>query len=149
MHQRVRQTIRRVFLNPHPSLGVASAATLLGISVEGMRSQIAMGAIVAEETPLGLRVRREELIALVMQVWDQHTVEEALGAAASRLLPKSVRLVDLQARVPWYQREVLRRLARRERTSVDRVLTRELEDLVCAHAEEMGAEVRGALHWPG
>jgi hypothetical protein len=42
-------------------------------------------------------------------------------------------------------------LARRNETSVDEVLTRELEDVACAHAEELAAAVPGfaeALAWP-
>jgi hypothetical protein len=57
----------------------------------------------------------------------------------------------LQPRVPRYQREMLRWLAMRNETSVDEVLTRELEDVACAHAEELAAAVPGleeAMAWP-
>ena len=50
-----------------------------------------------------------------------------------------------------YQRDVLRFLARKNETTVDEVLTRELEDVACAHAEELAAAVSGlgeALAWP-
>jgi hypothetical protein len=40
-------------------------------------------------------------------------------------------------RVPRYQREVLVALAEREGTSVDEIVRRELEDVACAHAEEL------------
>jgi hypothetical protein len=62
-----------------------------------------------------------------------------------------IRLVELRARVPWYQREMLRVLARRQGTSVGDVLTRELEDVPSAHAEELAKVVPGfamALQWP-
>jgi hypothetical protein len=58
--------------------------------------------------------------------------------------------VELRARVTRYQRDMLRELARREGTSVDAVLARELEDVACAHAEEL-AGVPGlamAMLWP-
>jgi len=58
--------------------------------------------------------------------------------------------VELRARVARYQREMLRELARREGTSVDHVLTRELEDGASAYAEEL-AGVLGlamAMQWP-
>ena len=67
------------------------------------------------------------------------------------MLPEAIRLVELRARVQRYQREMLRWLARRNETSVDEVLTRELEDVACAHAEELAAAVPGfakALAWP-
>ena len=54
-------------------------------------------------------------------------------------------------RVPRYQRDMVRELARREGTSVDAVLARELEDVVSAHAEEMAGampELAGVLAWP-
>ena len=41
------------------------------------------------------------------------------------MLPEAIRLVELRAPVPRYQREMLHVLARREGTSVDHVLTRQ------------------------
>ena len=46
---------------------------------------------------------------------------------------------------------MLHYFATRHGTSVDEVLTRELEDVACAHAEELAAVVPGfdaALAWP-
>jgi hypothetical protein len=94
---------------------------------------------------------REEMVAVAMQRWEQAVIEEALGEEAARVLPEAIRLVELRARVPRYQRDVLRALARREGTSVDAVLARELEDVVSAHAEELAAampELAGVLAWP-
>lgn len=50
-----------------------------------------------------------------------------------------IRLVELRARVPRYQRE----LARREETSVDALLARELEDVTSAHAKELASALPG------
>lgn len=47
---------------------------------------------------------------------------------------------------------MLRWLARRNVMSVDDVLTRELEDVACVHAEELASALPGfeaALAWPG
>jgi len=44
------------------------------------------------------------------------------------VLPEAIRLVELRARVPRYQRDMLRYLALASRTTVDNVLTRELEE---------------------
>lgn len=88
---------------------------------------------------------------MAMQRWDQDVIEDALGEDAPRLLPEAIRLVELRARVPRYQRDVLRELARRDGTSVDAVLTRELEDVVSAHAEELASalpELHEVLAWP-
>jgi hypothetical protein len=64
---------------------------------------------------------------------------------AGAVLPEAIRLVELRARVPRYQRDVLRELARREGTSVDSVLARELEDVASAHAEELVSSVPGLV----
>jgi len=84
-------------------------------------------------------------------VWEQSVIEEALGDETASVLPEAIRLVELRARVPQYQREMLRYLARRDGTSVDHVLSRELEDVACTHSEELAAVVPGfeaALSWP-
>ncbi len=66
------------------------------------------------------------------------------------VLPAAIRLVELTARIPWYQRETLRWLAKRDATTVDAVLSRELEDVASAHAGELVAAVPGferAMGW--
>jgi hypothetical protein len=60
--------------------------------------------------------------------------------------------VQLRARVPRYQRDVLVALAEQQGTSVDEVLRHELEDLACCHSEELATVVptlRAGLAWPG
>jgi len=121
------------------------------MSMKALRGDIADGAIVAVETGVGLRIPREEMLALAMRVWPQAVIEEALGDEAPGVLPEAIRLVELRARVPRYQRDMLRALARRNGMTVDEVLTRELEDVACAHAEELAALVPGfdaAMAWP-
>src|SRR5258706_5224118 len=106
--------------------------------------------IVAVWTAIGERITREELVAVAMQTWELAVIKEALGGDAASVLPEAIRLVELRARVPRYQRDMLRELARREGTSVDAVLARELEDVASAHAEEL-AGVPGlsmAMRWP-
>lgn len=59
--------------------------------------------------------------------------------------------MELRARVPRYQKEMLQWLARRDATSVDQVLARELEDVACAYAEELASAIPGfgaAMVWP-
>jgi len=53
--------------------------------------------------------------------------------------------------VPRWQRDMLVALARKHGTSVDEVVTRELEDVACAHAEELAGVVtrmRMGMEWP-
>jgi hypothetical protein len=146
-----RRNIRHIFLSPAPTFALLPAANLLGMTFEGLKREIADGSIVAVSTRLGQRVTREEMIAAAMRGWEQGAIEEALGEDAARVLPEAIRLVELRARVPRYQRDMLRYFARRRETTVDDVLARELEDVACAHAEELAGAVAGfeaALAWP-
>jgi hypothetical protein len=151
MNDTTRNRIRHIFLSPRPNVPLMSAADLLEMTLKELKREIESGAIVAVWTKLGQRVTREELMAAAMRVWEQAAIEDALGADAAAVLPEAIRLVELRARVPRYQRDMLRYLAERDRTTVDEVLTRELEDVACAHAEELAAVVPGfemAMVWP-
>jgi len=151
MNKITRTSIRRIFLSPRPHVALMTAADLLGITLQALKREIAEGSIVTVSTGSGVRVTKEELIAAALQTWPQAAIEEALGEEAHRVLPEAIRLVDLRARVPLYQREMLLCLARLNQTSVDEVLTRELEDVASAHAEELAAAMPGfedALAWP-
>lgn len=151
MNQTTRNRIRHIFLSPRPNVPLMSVEGLLGMTLKELKREIESGAIVAVSTKLGQRVAREELIAAAMRLWEQSAIEEALGEDAAAVLPEAIRLVDLRARVPRYQRDMLRYLAERDRTTIDEVLTRELEDVACAHAEELAAVVPGfdmAMVWP-
>jgi hypothetical protein len=146
-----RASIRRIFLYRHPHFALITAADLLGISFAQLKRDIDDGAIVAVSTGVGMRIPKEELIAAAMRLWEQRVIEAALGDDAARVLPEAIRLVLLRVRVPRYQRDMLVALAARHGTTVDEVLTRELEDVACAHAEELAAAVpslSAALAWP-
>ena len=151
MDETTRHRIRHIFLSPRPNFPLMTAAELLGMTLGELKREVEVGAIVAVSTSLGRRVARGELVAAVMLRFEQGVIEEALGDDAARVLPEAIRLVELRARVPWYQREMLEYFARQEGRSVDDVLTRELEDMACANAEELRAALPGfgaALAWP-
>lgn len=151
--------IRRIFLSPRPYLPLMTAADLLGVSLKELKRDIDDGVIVATSTLLGLRISREEMVAAAMQLWEQTVIEDALGEDAAAVLPEAIRLVLLRVRVPRYQRDVLAALAQRDGTTIDEVVTRELEGVACAHAEELaeavpslaiglGVGTDGAAGWP-
>jgi hypothetical protein len=146
-----RRNIRRIFLSPSPNFALMQAADLLGMTFAELKQEIADGAIVAVSTRLGQRVTKEEMIAAAMRIWEQGVIEEALGDEAAAVLPEAIRLVELRARVPRYQRDMLSYFAKRDGSSVDHVLARELEDVASAHAEELAGQVAGfdaAMGWP-
>ena len=151
MDETTRTRIRHIFLSPRPSFPLMPAAQLLGMTMRELKQELETGAIVAVSTRLGRRVPREEMLAAAMRRWEQSVVEEALGDDAASVLPEAIRLVELRARVPRYQRDMLRYLAQRDGTSVDEVLTRELEGIAGGYAEELATAVDGfelALRWP-
>jgi len=152
MDENTRSRIRQIFLSPRPNLALLIAAELLGMTLKELKREIEDGVIVTVSTALGQRMARQELVAVAMRVWEQAVIEEALGEDATSVLPDAIRLVELRAGVPRYQRTMLRVLAQREGTSVDAILTRELDDVASAHAEELAAampELEMALAWPG
>jgi hypothetical protein len=106
--------------SPRPNFALLTAADLLGMTLKELKREIEDGAIVAVWTALGERMTREELVAAAMQKWAQGVIEAALGKDAPSVMPEAIRLVELRARVPRYQRDVLRAIARREGTSVRR-----------------------------
>jgi hypothetical protein len=116
-------------------------ADLLETPLAELKKEIEDGAIVAVSTGMGVRVTHEEMVAAALLRWELAVIEKALGRDAKRVLPEAIRLVELRARVPRYQKEMLRYLARQEGTSIGAVLSRELEDMALARAEELAAAV--------
>src|SRR4051812_20566708 len=114
MNDTTRSRIRRIFLSPRPNVALLTSAELLGMTFAELQREVENGSIVAVSTRLGRRVPREELITVAMRVWEQGVIEEALGEDGVHVLPEAIRLVELRARVPWYQREMLQYLARQE-----------------------------------
>ncbi|HEY2321238.1 MAG TPA: hypothetical protein VGJ82_00110 [Thermoanaerobaculia bacterium] len=143
MDDTTRNRIRHIFLSPRPHFALIRAAELLGMTFSELKREIKVGAIVAVRTSLGMRVAREEMVAAALRLWEQAVVEEALGAEAAAVLPEAIRLVELRARIPRYQRDMLHYLAARDATTVDHVLARELEDVACEYSEELAESVPG------
>jgi hypothetical protein len=141
MDANTKSRIRHIFLSPRPHFPLNTVAELLEMSVDELKAEIKDGGIVAVSTAVGVRVTREEMVAAAMSRWETAVIERALGREAARVLPEAVRLVELRARVPRYQKEMLRYLARQEGTSIGSILSRELEGMASARAEELGAAV--------
>ncbi|HEX3583630.1 MAG TPA: hypothetical protein VH087_17820 [Thermoanaerobaculia bacterium] len=146
-----RDSIRKIFLFAHPHASETDAATLLGCPVHQLRSEIAEGLILATSTADGVRIPKSELMAAALTRWSQSEIEAALGNDGGLVLPKAIQLTELRARVPRYQCDMLAYLARRDGTTVDDVLLRELEGIASAHSEELTTTIPGfaaALNWP-
>jgi hypothetical protein len=105
MDANTKSRIRHIFLSPRPHFPLNTVAELLEMSIDELKAEIKDGAIVAVSTAVGVRVTREEMMAAAMGRWELAVIERALGREASRVLPEAIRLVELRARVPRYQRE--------------------------------------------
>ena len=128
------------------------AAELLGWTLREMRATVARGEIRVMKTKLGVWVWRDELVAKALELWPLDVIEDALGEDAARVIPEAVRTSELRARVPRYQVAMLEYIAEQDSTTVSAVLTRELDDVASANAEELSAAIpgfRAAFEWPG
>lgn len=143
--------IRSIFLDPRPNVSIAEGTVVLGWTSEAMERAIAAGEVEVLSTAAGGAVAREELMAKALELWSPEVIEAALGADAGRALPQTVRVIDLQVRLPRHQVAMLEHLAERDRSSVSGVLARELDGVASAHADELSSAVAGfadALAWP-
>lgn len=117
-----------------------------------LRGWVEAGEVEGAEGSDGLAIPWGELATFAMGLWDQATVEEALGSELAAVIPELVRLADLKVRIPRMEVVALERVAARDGKSVDTVLANELLDFVSAHSEWLEREVPGlgaALAWPG
>jgi hypothetical protein len=143
--------LRQIFLGPHQDVSAKTAAVLLGVSQTEIQRQNDDGEIVPISTARGVRIPRAELIGAVLRFTDQETIEATLGVDARRVLPKYIQLVELRARIPRYQREMLRYLAWKHGMRVGSFLTDHFRDLASSYSEELGLDLptfRAALSWP-
>jgi hypothetical protein len=108
-----------------------------------MKAAIAAGEIELTPTAQGKWMTLEELMAKALETWPREVIEEALGADAETVLPEAERLIELRARIPQYQLATLQQLAHEKQTTLSDVLTRELDDLVSAHAEALAHAILG------
>ena len=144
--------IRHIFLHQRPHVSLMTAANDLGWTLKEMRAAVASGEIRVMKTKLGMWVWREELVAKALEIWPLDVIEDALGDDAARVMPEAVRTAELRARVPRYQVAMLEHMAGQEATTVSAILTRELDDVASANAEELSAAIpgfRAAFEWPG
>lgn len=143
--------IRSIFLHQRPHVSIPEATDLLGWTRAQMTEALAAGEIEITETGFGKWIWLEELMAKALELWSPEAIEEALGADADHALPSAIRLTDVQLRLPRHHVAMLQHFADRDRTTVSHVLTRELDGIASAHAEELSWTIpgfAGALEWP-
>ena len=143
--------IRDIFLHQRPHVSISTATLLLGWNRREMSDAVRAGEIEVAKTEIAEWVWREEVMAKALDTWPLEVIEEALGADAERVLPEVRRSAEVRAHLPRYQIAMLHYLAEQNRTTVSDILTRELEDVASANADEFSAAIPGfasALEWP-
>ena len=143
--------IRSIFLHQRPHVSIAEATALLGWTRGEMTEAIAASEIEVAETGFGRWIWHEELMAKALEIWSFEAIEEALGDDAGRVLPSAIRLTSVSFRLPRHHVAMLEHFAQRDRTTVSTALTRELDDIASAHADELSSAIPGfaaALEWP-
>jgi hypothetical protein len=143
--------IRHIFLHPRPHVSIMTAAHLLGWTVQQMKAAIAEGQIQTNTTPLATWVWREELVVKALELWPIEIIEKASGNDAERIRPAALRTHAFRARIPRYQFAMLQYFAEECSTTVNDVLTRELEDVASAQSEKLTRVIPGfreALTYP-
>jgi hypothetical protein len=147
----VLERIRTIFLQPRPHVSIADATVLLGWTRGEMAEAVRAGEIEVEETSVDRWIWREELMAKALEIWPLEAIEEALDTDADRALPAAIRLTELRVRIPRHHVAMLEHFAERDRTTVCDVLTRELDGVASANADELSWAIAGfeaAMQWP-
>lgn len=143
--------IRAIFLNERPHVSIAEGAELLGWPVTEMARAIADGEIRIDTTDGAQWITREELIAKAMELWPLDVIEPALGDDADLALPDSLRLAELNLRLPVDLIEKLEEQARLEGTSVGAIISRRIKAIAELHYDELARTIPGfaeAMAWP-
>jgi hypothetical protein len=143
LDEEVINRIRSIFLHQRPHVTIAEATVLLGWSRSEMSHAIATGEVEVSSTAIDSWIWREELMAKALEIWSFEIIEEALGADADGALPDGIRLEELHVRVPRYQLAMLQHFAERDCTTISDTLTRELDGIASAHAEELSWAITG------
>ena len=92
-----------------------------------------------------------EIVETALPLWPMTTIDEALGADASLVLPPAVRTGTLAVRLPLYVIAAMRYLAEENGEPVDAFLTRELHAIAYEERERLAAAIPGfaeAIDWP-
>lgn len=144
-----RQAIRHLFLERREHYTIGEAAALLGWSHAELAAEIAASELRrVNDTSL---VSWHAVAVIASTQWSYESVEEALGAAASSVLPPLLRLDELRVRIPRYQIVVIDTAARKQKATVDSFLARYLLDLSTIEAPSLIRSMEGfreAFMWP-
>ena len=146
---RQREAIRHLFLEGREHYTVGEAAALLGWTRAKLAAEVAASELRrVSDTSL---VSWHSVAAIASTQWSYESIEDALGAAASSVLPPLLRLEEFRVRIPRYQIVVIKTAARKQRATVNSFLARYLLDLSTIEAPSLMRSMPGfreAFMWP-
>lgn len=143
--------IRSIFLFPKTAYTLSEAADLLEYSQSEIIVAVEQGDLEMMHQKEMPRIPWSEMTLAAVERWPQDLIEVALGTDLSSVMPELVRLTELNVRVPRYGVVVAGRVALREGTTIDQVVSRQLLDLALNESEQHESAVTGlasAIRWP-
>jgi len=142
-----REAIRRIFiaLSRDDEYLLSDVSRFTGTPRRQIRMRIKSGEIVARREGGVHFIRWPEIATLAMQRWSISVIESELGERSSELLPPLLLTRKLTMALPGYQVEMLQRLARRKRMTIDAFLADHLLDLAGSVAEEIDRTLPGFI----
>lgn len=146
-HERIRQ----IFLFSKATYTLLEAAELLEYSEREVLGAVDRGDLEVTREEAIPRLPWSELTIAAAERWPQELIEASLGDELSSVMPELVRLTELRVRVPRFGVVVAGRVALREGTSIDHVVSRQLLDLAVNESAENEASIAGlasAMRWP-
>jgi hypothetical protein len=145
-----REAVRQLFLRPETTYTIDSAAALLGWTTQELSAELAAQHLLSEYECLRRPVLWHDVALLIVSESSYEVIEQHLGADAC-VLPPLVRLDDLRVRIPRFEIMALRSAAKRQRVSINTLLSRNLLDLTCTEASHLSScsnNFDEAFRWP-
>ena len=146
-----QERIRSIFLFAKTTYTLSEAGELLEHSEGEIITAVERGDLEITREHEMPRIPWSELTLAAVERWPQELIEASLGQDLSSVMPELVRLAELHVRVPRYGIVVAGRIALREGTSIDHVVSRQLLDLAVGEADQHERSVAGlgaAIRWP-
>ena len=146
---RQREAIRHLFLDKREHYTISEAAALLGWTRAELAAEVGASELRrVNDTSL---VSWHAVAVIACTQWSYESIEEALGPAASSVLPPLLLLEELRVRIPRYQIVVINTAARNQNTTINSFLARYLLDLSTIEAPSLIGSMSGfreAFMWP-
>lgn len=155
-----REAIREIFLRRRSEYTTQEAAQLLRMTVGDFLAAIERGVLDVQRRrkrkqlggPRHAMVRWSELASAAMLRWTVMEIHDSLGKDAHGALPRLLRPVELNTRVPEYQMRLLETLAQNAGVSVETFIYTSLLGLeTAASPETLESMLPGfteAIHFP-